>query len=83
MKCLLCEREALPELCRHHEAGLRAVEAGYEGWRRAYGALSWEGYLEMVVKNPETGAWASEAARLLLQRAKRGDSGPAGAGLKS
>ncbi len=65
MRCRLCEREASAGLCQYHEDAKRAVERAYQLWKDAYGTLGWNEYLGMVIRNPETGQWAVEVARLM------------------
>ncbi|HUI86306.1 MAG TPA: hypothetical protein VLY21_04035 [Nitrososphaerales archaeon] len=65
MNCRLCEREAVKELCPYHEKARQEVEAAYPLWKEAYGGIGWGEYLSRIIRHPETGQWAVEAARLM------------------
>jgi hypothetical protein len=43
----------------------RNIESGYQQWSEAYGAITWEEYLQKIGRNAETGQWAKEVAELL------------------
>jgi len=65
MKCPLCGREAVSDLCAFHlEAGDK-VKAAYPLWVKAYGGMKWEDYLDNVKRNVQTGQWAKEIAEFL------------------
>ena len=65
MKCMLCSRKAVSNLCRHHEEARRKVEAGYHLWAKAYGEIEWKDYLDKVKRNEQTGQWAKEITEML------------------
>ncbi|MGD1054532.1 MAG: hypothetical protein ABR867_00405 [Nitrososphaerales archaeon] len=65
MKCKLCGREAVLNLCRYHEEAKRKLEAGYRLWAEAYGEMKWKDYLDKVKHNEQTGQWAKEIAAML------------------
>jgi hypothetical protein len=65
MKCMLCNRRAVSDLCRYHEGAKRKVEAGYRRWAAAYGEMKWKDYLDKVKRNEQTGQWAKEIADML------------------
>jgi hypothetical protein len=65
MKCKLCLREAVSNLCRYHEEAKRKIEIGYHLWAEAYGVIEWEDYLDKVKRNEQTGQWAKEIAEML------------------
>lgn len=75
MKCGLCEREAEDGLCRYHLEAKQEVESAYPRWAEAYGSMSKTAYLERVAKNPETGEWAAEVARMLLESERKARAG--------
>lgn len=66
MKCRLCAREAVTDLCRYHHESRGKVESSYALWTLAYGKISLKEYLDRIIKNSETGQWAKEAAELLV-----------------
>jgi hypothetical protein len=65
MKCKLCGREAVSNLCKYHEEAKRKIEAGYRLWAEAYGKVKWKDYLDKVKHNEQTGQWAKEIAEML------------------
>lgn len=65
MKCLACNREAVDDVCRFHSAARERVRAAYPLWKRAYGKIDWEDYLDNIKRNPQTGQWAKEVADLM------------------
>jgi hypothetical protein len=65
MKCKLCNREAVLDLCRYHEGAKQRVDAGYDLWVKAYGGMEWKDYLDKVKRNEQTGQWAKEIAEML------------------
>ncbi len=65
VKCKLCSREAVSDLCRYREGAKRRVDAGYRTWVKAYGEIEWEDYLDKVKRNEQTGQWAKEIAEML------------------
>ena len=69
MRCRLCERQAVSDLCHYHAEARRRVEAAFQAWKDAYGAIEWDDYLSRVAGNPETGQWAVEVAKMLLASA--------------
>jgi hypothetical protein len=58
VKCMVCDREAV-------EKAYQNVVQKFEDWKRATG-VSWKRYLEAVLENAFTGAWAKEVAEQLL-----------------
>lgn len=68
MKCQLCSREAITDLCRYHQEAKAHVESTYRLWVRAYGSMEWKTYLNRVITNGQTGQWAKEVAELLEGR---------------
>ena len=65
MKCSICGREGPSDLCSHHMAAKKSVEAAYPLWVRAYGTIEWKEYLDNVKRNVQTGQWAKEIAEFL------------------
>ena len=66
MKCIVCNRETLENYCEFHEKAYRNIVQKFEDWKRATG-VSWKEYLNAVVENSYTGAWAKEVAKHLLK----------------
>ncbi len=65
MKCLVCGREAISDLCKYHQAAKEGVESAYGLWVKAYGSMGWKTYLDRVITNSQSGQWAKEVAKLL------------------
>ena len=66
MKCKVCGKEAKNKYCELHEKAYTSIMEKFEIWKNAAG-LSWEQYLNELVKNPFTGTWAKEVAEQLLK----------------
>jgi hypothetical protein len=66
MKCRLCSRGAVDDLCVYHKAARQEVEEAYPRWVKAYGAMEWKDYLDNVKRNVQTGQWAKEIAEFLV-----------------
>ena len=66
MKCLVCDREAVTDLCEYHREAKARVEAAISQWRDAYGDIEWKDCLGRIARNDQTGQWAAEVARLML-----------------
>jgi len=65
MRCAICGRESVTDLCRHHDEAKEKVRMAYPLWVKAYGNMDWEDFLDNVKRNPQTGQWAKEIAELL------------------
>ena len=70
MKCRICNREAVEKYCEFHEKAYRSLVEKYEDWKKAVD-ISWEEYLNGIVKNPYTGSWAKEVAEKLIKDGDR------------
>ena len=66
MNYIVCDRDALKNYCEFHEKAYRNIVQKFEDWKRATG-VSWKEYLNAVVENSYTGAWAKEVAKHLLK----------------
>ena len=65
VKCQLCERTAVTELCVYHQEAMRRLKEAYPLWVSAYGTIGWNDYLDNVKRNIQTGRWAKETAEFL------------------
>jgi len=65
MKCPVCGREAVTDLCRYHVEAKGKVEVAYPHWVKAYGNMGWEDFLDNVKRNPQSGQWVKEIAEFL------------------
>lgn len=70
--CELCGRFASERCryCRVHGMAYAHVREGFEEWRKAFVSLSWERYLESILKLKETGDAARQIAKHLLNQSK-------------
>jgi hypothetical protein len=66
-KCKACNRKAEEEgnYCEFHAKAYEGLILEYDKWKRALD-ISWEKYLNEIVKNPLTGIWAKDVAKQLL-----------------
>lgn len=69
MKCKVCNREVntKDDYCELHEKAYKNITHKYEEWKKALD-ISWESYLNQIIKNPLTGVWAKEVAQQLLSK---------------
>jgi len=65
MKCPLCEREAVTDLCRYHTESKEKLGWAYPLWVEAFGNMEWKDFLDNVKRNPQTGQWTKEIAEFL------------------
>jgi hypothetical protein len=63
--CRLCERTKIAgkSYCSYHYRAFSEIEARYADWRSAFENMSWERYLETIIRLNETGDFAKEVAR--------------------
>lgn len=66
MKCKVCKREAQNKYCELHEKAYTNIMQKFRIWKNA-ADVSWEQYLNELVKNSFTGIWAKEVAEHLLK----------------
>ncbi len=65
MKCAICGKPGQESLCQRHAGAKKRLEAAFPQWTKAYGGISWEDYLDNVIRNVQTGPWAKEVAEAL------------------
>lgn len=65
MKCEICGRRAESRFCELHKKAEENLREKYKEWKKAMN-ICWEEYLREVLKNPMTGLWVKEVARVLL-----------------
>jgi hypothetical protein len=66
LQCKVCSRETQNKYCELHEKAYTNIMQKFETWRNAAG-VSWEQYLNELLKNPFTGTWTKEVAEHLLK----------------
>jgi len=72
LSCPVCQGEADHEirggsLCPSHKAALDKIREHYKVWVSAYGSLTKEEYLQLLIRNPNSGEWVTEVAKYLLE----------------
>nr|MDO8100264.1 hypothetical protein [Candidatus Njordarchaeota archaeon] len=72
LTCPVCHEKADQEfrdgsLCPSHKAALDKIREHYREWISAYSSLTKEEYLQLLIKNPNSGEWVAEVARYLLK----------------
>ncbi len=66
MKCKICSKEAInKDYCLSHEKAYQNLMGKFDTWKKAL-SLSWDDYLNEIVKNPYAGTKAKEVAESLL-----------------
>lgn len=68
--CSVCNQPRAEGLvyCEYHQRAYENLEEAYKVWRRALG-VGWGEFLEKVVKQRGTGAWARDVAEDILEGA--------------
>lgn len=67
MGCLICNRPSRKPLCSRHALACRKVVKQFPIWAKSL-EVSWFSYLAAVVDRSETGEWAKEVSRYLLDK---------------
>jgi len=65
MKCEICGREADSQFCESHRKAYENLIEKCEVWKEAL-KITWNEYLNEILRNPFAGLWAKEVARHLL-----------------
>jgi hypothetical protein len=67
---LVCTRDTATNklYCVLHDAASNNLINGFERWKTAIGNISWERYLETILKLKETGESSKEVAKSLLDK---------------
>ena len=66
-KCKACNKEAeTGNYCELHAKAYKNLVLKYGKWKSALN-LTWEDYLNEIIRNPLTGTWAKEVAKLMLK----------------
>jgi len=68
MECPICSGEIQDnlKLCPDHRLALKNMVRAYNEWDKAYGGISKQDYLERILNRKETGKFALEVAKFLL-----------------
>jgi len=68
LKCKICSKEAVShDYCILHENAYQNLNEKFETWKGALD-ISWDDYLNEIIKNPLTGVKAREVAEALLSK---------------
>ncbi len=65
-RCVICNRRKLNHsiYCIKHFDAKKILMKYYEQWQRAYGVLSWESYIQKVLKiEDKVGIWIIEVIK--------------------
>lgn len=65
MICPICGNASEECFCSSHQEAYQNLLAAYEVWHRAF-EITWDGYLERVENNPNSGKWVREVCIFLL-----------------
>jgi hypothetical protein len=75
VSCLVCPENAQREgLCEFHNLAKKKLEQNYKIWQKAYANISYDDYLESLMRLSETGDAILALARLILKH-EGGDAG--------
>lgn len=66
-KCIACYRESANKFCKYHEQAYDSLKESYRVWCNAYGKMTWNAYLEKLLKLKQTGVWVKEVIVLELK----------------
>jgi hypothetical protein len=72
--CPICQTRIIgnnDQFCASHQAAFDKVQKNYMQWVNAYGSLSKEGYLGLLIGNENSGEWVVEVARFLLKKGQK------------
>jgi hypothetical protein len=71
MKCSACSRKVSTDrYCIYHAQAFESLKEHYNKWVKAYGTISWSGYLNKLVKMNDTGLWIKEVIFVELKNLK-------------
>jgi len=67
MNCIICGFPSGNEkLCFKHAVASKSLAEGYNAWKSALG-ISLDEYLNDIIKNRETGEWAVDVAKYIIE----------------
>jgi hypothetical protein len=67
--CPICHAKLAHDgesFCSFHQAAFENIRKCFTEWVNAYGAVTKQKYLELLVENASSGEWVVEVARYLL-----------------
>lgn len=68
-QCLVCKEQAKRDgLCNLHHLAREKLDNNYKLWQAAYGDITYERYLQSLIRLPETGEAAATVAKLILNK---------------
>jgi len=67
LRCTICSRESSEELCDFHTMTYERLRETFKRWECAM-EITWEGFLEEVKQNSNSGSWAREVAVYILKK---------------
>lgn len=74
-RCLICSFAPEPgtDYCAAHVEVIKHLKEAYSSWQVAYGKISVSNFLLRILKRPETGDVAKQAAGFLVQNPGKWD----------
>ena len=67
--CPICQAKVSHDgdlFCSFHQMAFNNIQESYREWVNAYGSLSKKEYLQLLIKNTNSGEWVIEVAKYLL-----------------
>jgi hypothetical protein len=73
MKCIICKRTKIEnsEYCIYHDKAKNHIKENYKKWNEAYSTnLTWDQYLDKLLKLENVGMWIKEVSDVELKKVK-------------
>jgi hypothetical protein len=68
VKCHACSRKtSMGKYCKYHDEAFNNIKRHHQLWVSAYGLLSWNHYLDKLLKLNQTGNWIKEVILIELK----------------
>ena len=73
MKCIICKRTKIKnsEYCIYHNKAKNYIKENYKKWNESYSTnLTWDQYLDKLLKLENVGMWIKEVSDVELKKVK-------------
>jgi hypothetical protein len=73
MKCTICKRTKIEnsEYCIYHNKAKNYIKENYKKWNESYSTnLTWDQYLDKLLKLENVGMWIKEVSDVELKKVK-------------
>jgi hypothetical protein len=73
MKCIICKRTKIEnsEYCIYHNKAKNYIKENYKKWNESYSTnLTWDQYLDKLLKLENVGMWIKEVSDVELKKVK-------------